>query len=486
MAVMHWFRCDLRLHDNPALAAAARDGAGVVLPVFVLDDALLTSSRMSAARVVFLLQSLRVLDTALRECGSRLVVRHGQPLNVLAELVTSSGVDAVFFNRDYTPFARQRDDAVVAMLRERGVAVHTFQERVLCEPETLLTKNATPYTMYAPYQRRWHERVAETRDEWAPISRVPHLAPVPETVASQPIPEAIDLGHVTTQKMMAGGEAEGRRWLQHFVRASNPNGMASYAKERDLLEPQTTARISPYLHFGCLSPASCIRAAHAAGESDTAEHAGAERWLGELAWRDFYIQILFHFPHVLHSAFKEQLNALEWDNNDAQFAAWCAGQTGYPIVDAAMRQLNSEGWLPNRARLITASFLVKDLLVDWRWGERIFLQRLVDGDLAANNGNWQWIASTGTDAQPFFRMFSPISQSEKADPQGTYIRRYVPELHALPTKYLHAPWTAPASVLQEAGIRFERDYPAPLVDHARQRERTLAMYRRIVNKQRST
>ena len=486
MAVIHWFRCDLRIHDNPALIAAARHGAGAVLPIFILDDALLTSSRMSAARIVFLLESLRALDTALRDCGSRLVVRHGQPLNVLAECIASSGAAAVFFNRDYTPFARQRDDAVVAMLRERGVATYTFQDRVMCEPQTLLTKKATPYTMYAPYQRQWHGRVAETRDAWSTGSRVSHLAPVPEAVVSAPIPEAGDLGHATTQTLMTGGEAEGRTHLQRFVRASNANGMRTYATQRDLLEHTTTARLSPYLHFGCLSPAACIRAAHATVDSDPAAQAGAERWLGELAWRDFYIQILFHFPHVLHGAFKEPMNALEWDNHHEQFAAWCAGQTGYPIVDAAMRQLNSEGWLPNRARLIAASFLVKNLLVDWRWGERIFLQRLVDGDLAANNGNWQWIASTGTDAQPFFRMFSPISQSEKADPQGAYIRRYIPELHSLPTTYLHAPWTAPARVQQEAGIQFGRDYPAPIVDHTTQRNRTLAMYRRVVKKQHDT
>jgi deoxyribodipyrimidine photo-lyase len=254
-----------------------------------------------------------------------------------------------------------------------------------------------------------------------------------------------------------------------------------YGDGRNLLAQTGTSMLSPYLRFGIISPQECARAAITAQRlaPPTAARSGAEVWLSELAWRDFYQQILYHFPHVANYAFRPMYDDLAWDNNPDYFAAWCQGMTGYPIVDAAMRQLSSTGWMHNRARMIVASFLTKDLLIDWRWGERYFMQQLIDGDTAANNGGWQWSAGTGTDAQPYFRIFNPISQGETFDPDGTYVKRYIPELANIPTKYIHAPWLMPPMLMHEVRCLIGHDYPAPIVDHATQRVKALAMYKLV-------
>ncbi|HEX5691769.1 MAG TPA: FAD-binding domain-containing protein, partial [Roseiflexaceae bacterium] len=245
-----------------------------------------------------------------------------------------------------------------------------------------------------------------------------------------------------------------------------------------------TSRLSAYLRFGCIAPSACARAALAASErtGDSTKRKGAETWLGELAWRDFYYQTLAHFPYVLRGAYREQYNALEWENDEKLFEAWCEGRTGYPIVDAAMRQLNREAWMHNRARMIVSSFLVKDLLIDWRWGEQYFMKQLVDGDHASNNGGWQWAAGTGSNAQPYFRIFNPTSQGQKFDPRGEYVRRYVPELEHVPDRSIHEPWTMSDDEQREAKVRIGKDYPAPIVAHDDRRERALAMYRALRRK----
>lgn len=475
--IIHWFRRDLRLHDNLALDAALRESDGQVVPLFIFDDAILASPRVGAARVQFLLESLVALDTALRERGSQLVLRHGDPVAVLDQLARESGAAGVFFNRDYTPFARARDERVSGMLAETGRSARSFQDLVIWEPDDLLTKTGTPYTVYTPYRRQWRERLeADPRPALA-APDLPAFTPLPAVIDPGVLPTAPQLGHTPHQDARPGGENEGLKRLQAFVDLANPDGIRDYHIQRDLMARPATSRLSAYLHMGCVSTRACLRAGLAALEhADPAARPGIDGWLGELAWHDFYMQILYHFPHVLRGAFKPQFNALAWDNNEAHFAAWCEGRTGYPVVDAAMRQLNSEGWMHNRARMIVASFLIKDLLIDWRWGERYFLQQLVDGDHAANNGGWQWVAGTGTDAQPYFRIFNPISQGKKFDPQGDYVKHYIPELAAVPTKYIHAPWTMPAEEQRTALIEIGKSYPAPIVDHATQRERALAMY----------
>jgi deoxyribodipyrimidine photo-lyase len=350
---------------------------------------------------------------------------------------------------------------------------------MILEPREVLTKAGKPYTVYTPYRRNWRARVEALRDELLTEEELPSLVAVPEMIVSLPLPTAADLGFATAQLLPTGGEAAGRARLANFARANGEIG--GYAAERDQPGLPATSRLSPYLRFGCVAPRACARAALRAADlaGDEKLGRGAETWLSELAWRDFYYQILANFPYVLRGAFKRQYDSLEWENDETLFAAWCAGQTGYPIVDAAMRQLNSEAWMHNRARMIVASFLTKDLLIDWRWGERYFMRQLVDGDHAANNGGWQWAAGTGTDAQPYFRIFNPTSQGQKFDPRGIYVRRYVPELARVPDRYIHTPWTMPIAEQRRTGVLIGRDYPPPIDDHAERRARALALYRSL-------
>jgi deoxyribodipyrimidine photo-lyase len=486
---IHWFRRDLRLHDNPALDEALRKSGGQVIPLFILDDAILRAPDTAAARVAFLLDSLRELDRSLRERGSRLILRRGPPAEVLAGLAEQAGAAAVCFNRDYTPAAIARDAEVRAALEARGTAVHTFKEAMLAEPGELATKAGTPYLVYAPYRRRWQALVVE--QPLAELPAPPPFVPPPPALESLPIPSPADLGFQPVAELPPGGERAGLARLEQFVRPGNPLGIAGYPSGRERPALAATSGLSAYLRFGCVAPRACLRAAQRLLEDCRAqltEHPAPQSaidnlqsaidvWLGELAWRDFYYQILAEFPHAGGGAFKRQYDALAWDNHADWFDAWRAGRTGYPIVDAAMRQLSRESWMHNRARMIVASFLTKDLLIDWRWGEQHFMLHLVDGDLASNNGGWQWAAGTGTDPQPYFRIFHPVSQGTKFDPRGEYVRRYVPELAQVPNRYIHAPWTMPPDEQRRAGIRIGSDYPAPIVDHATQRARALAMYR---------
>lgn len=484
MAIIHWFRRDLRLHDNPALSEAAARGAGQVIPLFIIDDAILRASTTGAARVAFMLDALRDLDARLRERGSRLVVRRGNPLNILREMARDGEISAISWNHDYTPFARRRDREVAALLQALAIEPLTSTDALIVEPEAILSGEGRPYTVFTPYRKRWRALVEQQAARLTRELPPPRLKPIPARIDSLAIPTAADLGFTTTQVLPPGGETAGSARLAEFAALTADGAIAGYAQGRDILAAPATSRLSAYLRFGCVAPRAALRAAlHALGqlEPDTLTAAGAsiETWMSELAWRDFYYQIMWHHPHVLRGAFKPQYNALKWGNNPAWFAAWRAGRTGYPVVDAAMRQLQQEGWMHNRARMIVASFLTKDLLIDWRWGERYFMQQLVDGDHAANNGGWQWSAGTGTDAQPYFRIFNPVSQGQKFDPQGEYVRRYLPELAAIPPRYIHAPWTMPEAERRRAGIGDDQAYPLPIVEHAIQRERALSLYRAI-------
>jgi deoxyribodipyrimidine photo-lyase len=475
--ILHWFRRDLRLHDNTALVAAAHDSGGMVVPVFVLDDRLVTPQGRftSAARVRFLLESLRALDESLRQQGSRLVFRRGDPRDELPKLVEESSVSAVYWNRDYTPYAISRDATLAQRLTTAGCTVRQFKDAVICEPDELFTKAGTPYTVYTPYARQWQQRVSERAiPEHAAATLALSADDLP---ASHPWPDLDDLGLHSDQQTIPGGEQQGQQLLQAFTDLRRSHSIATYQANRNMLALPATSHLSAHLHLGTVSTRACLREALAVQQRNQDAADGAQSWIGELAWRDFYIQILAHFPHVLRGAFKQQYDGLQWENDTALFAAWCEGRTGYPIVDAAMRQLRAEAWMHNRARMIVASFLTKDLLIDWRWGERYFMQHLVDGDLATNNGGWQWAAGTGTDAQPYFRIFNPISQGRKFDPAGAYVRRYVPELADVPDEYIHEPWKMSSALQQHAGIHVGHHYPAPVVDHAIQRQRALALYR---------
>jgi deoxyribodipyrimidine photo-lyase len=460
-----WIRRDLRLTDNQALNAAL-DYAEQVIPVFVLDPALLDSPHVGETRVAFLFGGLRQLDADLRARGSWLVVRRGEPLAELRALLSETGANDVFAEEDFTPYALRRDARVAKALPlhlAEGVTVHP--------PGVVLKANGAPYTVFTPFSRAWKALpLPSERDVLVARASLPPFPDVPGV----PIPDSPSLPSAVP---FPPGEAEAQRRLDAFVELGDAR-IYRYSEGRNRLDQDGTSQLSPYLRFGMVSARrAVVRAVAAASAASSAqEREGAETWLNELIWREFFVHILFHFPQVRGSSFRTQYNHIVWENDAGAFDAWREGRTGYPVVDAAMRQLIETGWMHNRARMIVASFLVKDLLIDWRWGEQLFMQHLVDGDPAANNGGWQWTAGTGTDAAPTFRIFNPILQGKRHDPEGTFVRRWLPELAHVPDPYLHSPWKMPDDVQRQVRCVIGQDYPAPVIDHARARERTLAAY----------
>lgn len=460
-----WIRRDLRLTDNATLHAALA-AADQIIPLFVVDPNLLASPYMADKRLAFLFHSLRAMSQALQSCGSNLIVRHGQPAAVLSQVMDSGQAEAIFAEEDFSPYARQRDQAIAQQLPLTLVSGLT-----VCHPEQVLKDDQTPYTVFTPYSRRWKSYpLPRARD----ILAAPRRIHTPSGLVSEAIPN-----HPVhaDDSLFPASEREAQTRLQRFAQRS-PIGQ--YADQRNQPAVQGTSQLSPYFRFGLLSARQAVVAALTAkGQATTeAEAKGSETWLTELIWREFYLAILYHFPHVRQGSFRPEYDRIVWANDPVQFDAWCAGQTGYPIVDAAMRQLSTIGWMHNRARMITASFLVKDLLIDWRWGEKWFMQTLIDGDPAANNGGWQWTAGTGTDAAPYFRIFNPVLQSEKFDPDGDYLRQWLPELRHLPKKSIHAPWKLKLADQKKFGCLLGQHYPHPIVDHAVARKRTLEAYKK--------
>ncbi|NCC30674.1 MAG: deoxyribodipyrimidine photo-lyase [Chloroflexia bacterium] len=491
LPMIHWFRRDLRLTDNTALAAAAKASGGAVVPVYTFDETIIHGRFASPGRTAWLLANLQQLEADLRTRGVPLVVARGNPVEVLPALIRATGARGVYWNRDYTPYAVQRDAALKTRLREAGFEAESFKDAVIFEFHEVLTKEGRPYTVYTPYARRWRQLVAEqsvrslATPDLVPAVYPPELATtsavLPVAPGGSAIPTLAQFGMALPYPLPDTGEHAARTCLARFVSLHRDAPIAAYAEQRNLPGVAGTSRLSPYLRLGIISPRQLLTAAHTLRDHPDGSNAltGVEAWLGELIWRDFYVQVLYHHPYVLRGAFRQAYDDLAWENDPAHFAAWQTGHTGYPIVDAAMRQLRQEGWMHNRARMIVASFLTKDLLVDWRWGERHFMHWLLDGDPAANNGGWQWAAGTGTDAQPFFRIFNPVSQGQKFDPDGTYVRCYLPELRHVPNKFIHEPHRmAPADQIR-ADLQIGRDYPQPIVEHKVQRERALALYATI-------
>jgi len=467
-----WFRRDLRDHDHHALARALADGAPVYA-AFVFDREILDALPAPAdRRVEFIWESARELDAALRRRGGGLIVRHARARDAIPVLADVLGVVAVYANHDYEPAARDRDAAVAHALAARGIALRTFKDQVIFERAEVMTLAGRPFTVFTPYRNAWLRALQ-------PAHVAPHdvgahagaLAP-PPAAEDRGLPALEAMGFERTNLAALGvvpGMSGGAARFEDF----KPR-IGDYRAARDYPAAKGPSYLSVHLRFGTVSVRELVAFAHAASLQAGGE--GASTWLSELVWREFYAQILWHHPHVVAQSFKPEYDGLAFPNDGVRFTAWCEARTGYPIVDAAMRQLNATGYMHNRLRMIAASFLVKDLLVDWRWGEKVFADRLIDYDLASNNGGWQWAASTGCDAQPYFRIFNPVTQSQRFDAQGAFIRRYVPELAPLDAREIHAPWTVPPATQRAKGVVVGRDYPAPVVDHALARAQALELF----------
>ncbi len=489
-----WFRRDLRVHDNAALYHAFKN-ARQVFPVFVLDEDILQSLPRQDRRVEFILQSLWGLAQDLQQMALRagqvttmlhpryLTVCHGQAVPTIVRLANHFRVDAVFCNHDDEPRSLARDHDAQAQLRGSGVAWHSHKDHVIFERDEVLTQNQTPYTVFTPYSKSWRNKLNDFYVK--PYDCEAHaqaLTPVDRQTAMEAgaapdtVPTLSDIGfspHPQAVSAPKGGSASALAWWQDFE-----HRMSSYDTSRDYPGLKGPSYLGIHLRFGTLSARHLVRQA-LVQEASGGSKSGASTWINELVWRDFYAQILAHWPHVQGHSFRLEYEAIRWEQGleaERLFKAWCQGATGYPLVDAGMRQLLQSGYMHNRLRMVTASFLIKDLGIDWRWGEAFFAIHLNDFDLASNNGGWQWAASTGCDAQPWFRIFNPVTQSQKFDPQGQFIRRYVPEIGALNNKDIHAPWMSKPIDLASANVRLGLDYPQPIVLHEEARIKTLARY----------
>jgi len=455
-----WFRRDLRLHDHPALTAAI-EAADVVIPVFVFDDGLLGGRTASANRAWFMRESVVELSQALAARGVALRVTRGRPEDVLPALARETGADRVYVTRDAAPYGRRRDRAVAARLAAEGVMLVELPGLYVHEPDEVTTRDGRGFSVYGPFRRAW-----EARDR-RPMLPAPDRLPSPPGRPRRPDPVP-ELAPPTADRglMPRPGEAAARDRLDGWLQ----RGLGGYAQTRNSLgDEDGTSRLSQDLRWGLLSPLEVVERAGLGNE-------GVRVFVSEVAWREFYAHVLWHHPRILLEPFRERRTAPEVTSDPSTFDAWATGRTGYPVVDAAMRQLHASGFVHNRARMIAASFLTKDLLLDYRLGEAEFMRHLVDGDVASNNGGWQWTAGTGTDAQPFFRIFNPVLQGRRFDPDGVYVRRWVPELAGVPTARIHDPWTMTQGEQVAARVVIGVDYPAPIIDHADARARALAAY----------
>jgi deoxyribodipyrimidine photo-lyase len=440
MTSVFWFRRDARLDDNPGLNAAARDGA--VVPLFVIDPALF--ERCSARRRGLLVAGLADLDERLGERGGRLRVEYGEPARVVPRVVEDSGTGSVHVSREVTPYGTARDDEVSAevdLIAHEGLYAHP--------PGSVLTEAGEPYKVFSPFYRSWSEHHVSPSVLPDDVDFTDHAGDGLPTVGDPVVP--------------AGPQGAEQRLAAFLERVDD------YEDERDRIDLDSTSHASVDLKYGWIGPRRLV------SEVGTSTK-GRQAFVRQVAWRDFYGHLLAEHPYAVDQSFDERYRDMSWRNDPDEIAAWKQGRTGYPIVDAAMRRLVQEGQMHNRARLLVGSFLVKDLLVDWRVGERFFRHHLIDGDVAQNSGNWQWVAGTGTDAAPYFRVFNPVTQSKKFDPDGRFIRKWVPELVEVPDEWVHSPWEAGPIELLSYGVELGKDYPEPIVDHSMARQRALDGY----------
>ncbi|MQB20512.1 deoxyribodipyrimidine photo-lyase [Agrobacterium tumefaciens] len=471
--IILWFRKDLRLSDNRALAAA-REHGGAIIPLYIREDRQGSNGPLGGAQEWWLHHSLKALSDQLEKLESRLILRSGDPSKILKSLIGDVGASAVFWNRRYDADGMEIDSHLKKQLRDDGYEVESFSGHLLHEPSKVKTKSGGPYRVYTPF---W--RAIEGGDEPPEPTGKPRQIPTP---SSWPTSEKLDSWKLLPTKpdwakdfsdVWTPGEAGAKERLDDFI----DSALKGYEKGRDFPAQPATSMLSPHLAHGEITPAQLWHATR--GLSSHIASNDISRFRKEIVWREFCYHLLFHFPKLDEKNWNDSFDAFEWKTDTAKFTAWKKGMTGYPIVDAGMRQLWKHGVMHNRLRMITASFMIKHLLIDWRKGEKWFRDTLVDADPASNAGNWQWVAGSGADASPFFRIFNPIIQGEKFDPDGDYVKTFVPELSKLDAKYIHKPFDAPKQVLDKAGIELGKTYPKPVVDHNEARQRALEAYSHI-------
>jgi deoxyribodipyrimidine photo-lyase len=472
-----WFRRDLRTEDHAALSAALQCSAQVHC-VFVFDRDILDALPRADRRVEFIRESLVEVDTSLRALAGNsaagLIVLHGYSTTEIPRLALALGAQAVFAARDYEPQAIRRDEQVREQLMAQGAELRLLKDHVIFEDREVLTQMAKPYGVFTPYMRAWRARLGDLPPAAHPVTPYAATLAARPALYAQAVPQLQALGFESTNLhtlKIPSGMSGGAQLLGDFSARID-----AYDDTRNFPAIKGPSYLGVHLRFGTVSIRHLVALAL---QRQTSGSVGAQTWLGELIWRDFYFQILANFPHVAERAFKPDYDHIAWEQGAKAlvlFSAWCSGTTGYPLVDAAMLQLNQSGYMHNRLRMVAGSFLVKHLGLNWRWGERYFAEKLNDFDLSANNGGWQWVSSSGCDAQPYFRIFNPVSQSEKFDAKGQFITRYLPQLAPLGPKAIHAPWLAKPLELGAAGLVLGRDYPLPVVNHASARAATLLRY----------
>ncbi|HEX7767910.1 MAG TPA: deoxyribodipyrimidine photo-lyase [Nitrospira sp.] len=474
-----WFRRDLRLHDQPALTAACQE-CDEVLPLFVFDEPLLQSREFGSACVNFMLGCLQELSASLANLGLALQWRRGEPVDAVVQAAREWKADVVYWNRDYEPVAIERDRRVQLALAEHGIRTRTFKDHVVFEAEEIRSATGEALQRYSAYRARWWAKWQSSKPSPLASSNPKTPAPAPLLSSPRALPTPVELGYDLVAPWIDPGERQAQIRLQEFLGRS----VHTYGDGRNRPGMDGSSRLSPHFRFGTLSVRTAVHEALAAlTKGGQVSRADVLIWIDELVWREFFQQVLSAFPRVVKGPFRDaavppvRKSGLE---RDRLFQAWCQGKTGFPIVDAGMRQLNQTGWMHNRVRMIVASFLIKDLRLDWQSGERYFMSQLLDADVAANNGNWQWCASTGTDAMRGYRIFNPVLQSKKFDPDGLYIREYVPELAKVTGKWIHEPHLMTPDEQDRAGCRIGVEYPSPLVDHAQARREYLELGKHTV------
>ncbi len=458
-----WIRDELRLRDHQALLSASRE-ANRIVPFFIISG---EAEKTAPAKRSVILDGLTDLRADFRRLGGELFVRYGEPEEIIPAMISETGAGGVYCTRSYDPLSAARDRRIASLVTGSGKVWVEFDDRTLIRPGEILTRaEAKPYTVFTPYRNAWRARM----EEIMPPLPAPRRVSVPRLHAGK-----LPVNREIRQNLQPprGGAHTAETDCRKFLR----KGLLSYGERRDVLAGNGTSRLSHHLAAGTLGIRTLFsRLRETVREFDAKGRESADVFLDELIWREFYYQILAAFPRVASGAFRQEFDAIQWSDDEERFRLWCDGMTGYPVVDAAMRQMNSEGWMHNRGRMIVASFLTKDLHIDWRKGERYFMSRLADGDPALNNGGWQWCAGTGNDASPWFRIFNPVLQGKKFDPGGMYVRQYLPELRRVPDRWIHEPWKMSPEVQRQAACLIGADYPAPVVLHDEERRKAFRYY----------